>query len=99
MLKDILAAIFRITWGLTPDAAAKELDAVASKRSGKLDWRHSIVDLLKLLDMDASLGARQILAKEMGRVGTFSGTADDNIWLHGEVMKAIGQREIDIPKA
>ncbi len=95
MLKDILAAILRWVRGTqSPEAVAKALDDLAAKRGEKLDWRNSIVDLLKLIDMDSSLTARQRLAKEMGHIGDFTGSASDNVWLHGEVMKAIGQKGV-----
>ena len=93
MLKEIIAYIWHLVEGpQSPEAVAKALDHRASLRSDRLDWRNSIVDLLKLIDMDSSLLARKRLAKEAGYFGdNFTGTAQDNVWLHGEVMKAIGQ--------
>src|SRR5262245_50215855 len=53
----------------------------------ELDWRHSIVDLMKLLNLDSSLRAREHLAHELGYPGTPDGSAKMNMWLHAEVMK------------
>ena len=51
-----------------------------------LDWRHSIVDLMKLLDMDSSLTARKELAHELSYTGDTGDSAAMNMWLHKEVM-------------
>ena len=65
----------------------------ARGRNERLDWRNSIVDLMKLLDMDSSLEARQELAQELGYRGALDGSAEMNLWLHREVMKLITQGE------
>jgi hypothetical protein len=67
------------------DVAAR-LDSVPG--SDKLNWRTSIVDLMKLLGMDASYGERKELAAELGNTG-YSGSAEDNIGLHKRVMSEI----------
>src|SRR5260221_7011418 len=59
--------------------------AVADKKE-KLQWRTSIVDLMKALDIDSSLGARKELAMELGYTGDTSDSASMNIWLHKQVM-------------
>ena len=46
------------------------------------NWKHSIVDLMKLLDLDSSLNARKELAQELGYTGALDGSAEMNIWLH-----------------
>ena len=51
-----------------------------------LNWRQSIVDLMKLLNLDFSLNARKQLAKELGYTGALDGSAEMNIWLHNQVM-------------
>ena len=51
------------------------------------NWKQSIVDLMKLLDIDSSLDARKQLAQELGYTGKLDGSAEMNIWLHKEVMK------------
>jgi hypothetical protein len=75
-----------------PAAPAQSVDvapildkAVAAKKE-KLEWRTSIVDLMKALDIDSSLGARKELAKELGYTGDTSDSASMNIWLHKQVM-------------
>jgi hypothetical protein len=76
----------------TPAARMSEVDVAAvmdglAKRSGeKLDWRHSIVDLMKLLRLDSSLAARKTLAQELKYSGDMKDSATMNIWLHKQVM-------------
>ena len=75
-----------------PAAPAQTVDvapildkAVAAKKE-KLEWRTSIVDLMKALDIDSSLAARKDLAKELGYTGDSNDSAKMNIWLHKQVM-------------
>lgn len=75
---------------------SSRLDAIAAARGEKLDWRNSTVDLLKLLNLDSSLAARNDLARGFG-VNDFKGTAEQNIWLHAKVMKEISERAISLP--
>jgi hypothetical protein len=62
------------------------LDAAVKAKGEKLEWRTSIVDLMKALDIDSSLGARKELAKELGFTGDSNDSASMNIWLHKQVM-------------
>jgi Domain of unknown function (DUF3597) len=62
------------------------LDKAVAARKEKLEWRTSIVDLMKALDIDSSLTARKELAKELGYTGDSDGSASMNIWLHKQVM-------------
>ncbi len=62
------------------------LDAMNEKVSEELDWRSSIVDLMKLVGMDSSLTARKELAKELHYTGDTSDSATMNVWLHQQVM-------------
>lgn len=81
---------------MTPAAAAPaqpvdvDVDAIladlASKEGEKLNYQSSIVDLMKLLDLDPSLANRKELATELGYTGTKDGSAEMNIWLHKQVM-------------
>ncbi len=71
----------------TPEQKTASLDTKAKLISEHLDWRHSIVDLLKLTGQDSSLQARAALAKELGYQATFTGTGTDNNWLHAKVME------------
>lgn len=73
-------------------AAISEVDVVARVSNipgaDKLNWRTSIVDLMKLLNLDSSYGNRKELAGEVGIEG-YSGSAEDNIALHKAVMKKL----------
>lgn len=71
--------------GPTVDVAAV-LDGLSGKTTEKLDWKHSIVDLMKLLSIDSSLAARKELAKELHYEGDTSDSASMNIWLHKQIM-------------
>jgi hypothetical protein len=62
------------------------LDKAVAAKKEKLEWRTSIVDLMKALDIDSSLGARKELAKELGYSGDTSDSATMNVWLHKQVM-------------
>jgi hypothetical protein len=62
------------------------LDKAVAAKGEKLEWRTSIVDLMKALDIDSSLGARKELAKELGYTGDSNDSASMNIWLHRQVM-------------
>jgi len=69
----------------TVDVAAV-LDALAKKNKQKLNWRKSIVDLMKLLDLDSSQTARKKLAEELHYSGDTKDSAKMNVWLHKQVM-------------
>ena len=82
-------------------AAAVDVDAVltqmASTKGGNLDWRRSIVDLLKLLDMESSLAARKELAGELNVHVGADGTAEENIALHKAVMQKLAENGGKVP--
>ena len=59
------------------------------KGNPNLNWRSSIVDLMKLLDLDSSLDNRKALATELGYTGAKDGSAEMNIWLHRRVMEEL----------
>jgi len=87
IIQEIINAIFHFVGGRKSlDELAITLDAAAAGASERLDWRHSIVDLLKLTNQDSSLEARKRLAQELGYTGTLDGSAAMNIWLHQKVM-------------
>ena len=65
------------------------LDAMNDQRDQKLNWRTSIVDLMKLTGMDSSLAERKELAGELGYTGDTSDTATMNVWLHKQVIQKI----------
>jgi hypothetical protein len=76
---------------------ASILDATVKKNGQKLDWKHSIVDLLKALDLDSSLTARKELAGELGYTGDTSDSATMNIWLHKAVIKKLSENGGKVP--
>jgi hypothetical protein len=69
----------------------------AAKKKEKLDWRHSIVDLMKVLDLDSSLTARKELAQELHYTGDMNDSATMNIWLHKQVMKKLAENGGKVP--
>ncbi|SNB80350.1 MULTISPECIES: DUF3597 domain-containing protein [unclassified Agrobacterium] len=76
---------------------ASILDAAVKKNGQRLDWKHSIVDLLKALDLDSSLTARKELAGELGYTGDTSDSATMNIWLHKAVIKKLSENGGKVP--
>nr|PZN75565.1 MAG: hypothetical protein DIU56_16050 [Pseudomonadota bacterium] len=75
------------------------LEAMAAKNPQKLNWRTSIVDLMKLLDLDSSLANRKELAKELGYTGDMNDSASMNIWLHKQVMKKLAESGGKVPES
>lgn len=73
------------------------LTAMAAAKGGPSDWRRSIVDLLKLLDLDASLDARKELAAELGVSAGAHGSAEQNIALHKAVMRKLAENGGKVP--
>ena len=65
------------------------LDKAVAAKGEKLEWRTSIVDLMKALDIDSSFTARKDLAKELGYTGDSNDSASMNIWLHKQVMLSL----------
>ena len=74
------------------------LDGLAAKNPEKLDWKRSIVDLLKLVDMDSSLSARKKLATELHYTGDENDSATMNIWLHKQVLRELSEHGGKIPR-
>ena len=74
------------------------LDKMASENTQKLNWKHSIVDLMKLVGMESSLEARRELAADLKYSGDTKDTATMNIWLHKEVMKKLAENGGKVPK-
>ena len=81
-----------------PVDVAAVLNEMLQKNGQKLDWKHSIVDLMKLLGLDSSLSARQELAKELDYSGSTSDSATMNIWLHKEVMQKLAANGGKVPE-
>jgi hypothetical protein len=73
------------------------LEALNSRSSQKLNWRTSIVDLMKLVGLDSSLQHRQELATELGYTGDKNDSASMNIWLHKAVMRKLAENGGKVP--
>jgi hypothetical protein len=73
------------------------LDAAVKAKGEKLEWRTSIVDLMKALDIDSSFTARKELAKELGYTGDSNDSASMNIWLHKQVMTKLAANGGKLP--
>ena len=79
------------------DVGAVLTAKMAAKGGADLNWRSSIVDLMKLLDLDSSLDNRKELATELGYTGAKDGSAEMNIWLHKAVMQALAKNGGTVP--
>ena len=73
------------------------LQGMAASNSQKLDWRHSIVDLMKLVGIDSGLSERKAMAQELGYTGSTDDSATMNIWLHKEVMRQLAANGGKVP--
>jgi Domain of unknown function (DUF3597) len=76
-----------------------QIAAIEAKRGVKYNWRQSIVDLMKLLDLDSSLASRKELAQELGYKGALDGSAEMNIWLHKHVMDKLAETGGKVPES
>ncbi len=91
------------TAGETPGKPMSAVDvdqvmtAKAAAHGEDLNWRSSIVDLMKLLGIDASLSNRKELAQELGYTGALDGSAEMNIWLHKAVMRELAKNGGQVP--
>ena len=87
-----------------PAAAAPVVDVevvlvdLASKNAETLNWRTSIVDLMKLLQLDSSLASRKELAQELHFTGDTNDSASMNIWLHRQVMIKLAENGGKVPE-
>ena len=75
---------------------ATKLDALAAGNPEKLEWRMSIVDLMKPVEIDSGLSARRQLAQELGYAGSLDDSATMNTWLHAEIMRQLADHAIPI---
>ena len=82
--------------GETVDVAAI-VDKAAAAKGEKLEWRTSIVDLMKALDLDSSLSARKQLAKELEYSGDMNDSAKMNVWLHKQIMAKLAANGGKLP--
>ena len=81
-----------------PVDVAAVLNGLAATHAERLDWHHSIVDLLKLVGLDSSLAARKELAMDLHYTGELDGSAAMNLWLHKEVMKKLADNGGKVPQ-
>jgi hypothetical protein len=87
----------------TQPAPMDEVDVIAhleeiDRNDGRnLNWRTSIVDLMKMLGMESSLQERKDLAMELGYTGTLEGSAEMNMWLHKAVMRELAKNGGKVP--
>jgi len=80
-----------------PVDIASILDAAVKKSGQKLDWKHSIVDLMKALGMDASLSERKELAQELGYTGDSGDSAKMNVFLHKALLQKLADNGGKVP--
>jgi hypothetical protein len=73
------------------------LETMAAGTPQKLDWRNSIVDLMKLVGIDSSLANRKALAQELGYTGDMNDSAAMNVWLHKQVMRKLAENGGHVP--
>lgn len=103
ILGNIMSAIFgtkaqagELPTGTGSDVAAV-LNKMATENPEKLNWKTSIVDLMKLLKLDSSITNRQQLAKDLNYTGNTGDSASMNIWLHQQVMQKLAANGGKVP--
>ena len=87
---------------LAPGGQPIDVEAVLTQRMAArggpaLNWKTSIADLMRLLDLDPSLEHRKALATELGYTGALDGSAEMNIWLHRKVMEGLAANGGNVP--
>ena len=73
------------------------LEGMAAQNKQTLDWRHSIVDLMKLVGIESDLASRKSLAQELGYTGSMDDSASMNVWLHKQVMTKLAENGGTVP--
>lgn len=81
---------------MTPDQVAAALQSRADAKTETLNWKGSIVDLLKVMDLDSGYGARSALARDLG-VDGYTGTAAQNIAMYKLLVNEIAKNKIKMP--
>ncbi|MBE7183338.1 MAG: DUF3597 domain-containing protein [Methylobacterium mesophilicum] len=76
---------------------AAVLDAAVKKKGQKLDWKHSIVDLMKALDLESDLASRKQLAEELHYTGDKNDSATMNVWLNKALLKKLAENGGKVP--
>ena len=82
---------------ITREQVEDKIQKLADAKGAPSNWKESIVDLMKLLDLDSSLSARKQLAQELGYTGALDGSAAMNIWLHKDVMDKLAKSGGAVP--
>ena len=82
---------------ISPAQVESMIAAIEAKRGVKYNWRQSIVDLMKLLDLDSSLAARKELARDLNYTGDMNDSAAMNMWLHKALMKKLAENGGKVP--
>ncbi len=81
----------------SPVDVAARLDEMKKASSQTLNWRESIVDLMKLVGIDSDLANRRALAQELGYTGDTNDSAKMNVWLHKQVMQKLAENGGTVP--
>jgi hypothetical protein len=76
---------------------AAVLDSKAAGQTDQLEWRYSIVDLMKVLGLPGDLSSRIALARELGYSGALNGSAEMNIWLHKQILTKLDEAGAIVP--
>jgi len=104
VVKAVAEKVETAATGMTPSSPALKredietiLQRMDNEQGEDLDWENSIVDLMKLLNLDSSLRSREHLAHELGYTGALDGSARMNNWLHAEVMKRLAESGGKVP--
>jgi hypothetical protein len=85
---------------MTREQVEAKIQKIADDTGRKnYNWKQSIVDLMKLLDLDSSLDARKQLAQELGYTGKLDGSAEMNVWLHKQVMNKLMETGGVVPES
>jgi hypothetical protein len=84
---------------MSREEVATMIEKIANDQDENFNWDESIVDLMKLLKLDSSLGARKQLAQELGYKGKLDGSADMNVWLHEQVMTKLAESGGKVPES
>jgi hypothetical protein len=101
----VSAATAAVTGGSKPAPMSRDqVEAMIQKIADdtgrtNYNWKQSIVDLMKLLDLDSSLNARKELAQELGYTGELNGSAEMNVWLHKQVMTKLMESGGVVPES
>lgn len=101
----VSAATKAVSEGRTPQPITREqveaiIQNIADTTGHKdYNWKQSIVDLMKLLNLDSSLSSRKQLAQELGYTGKLDGSAEMNVWLHKQVMAKLMESGGVVPES